>query len=144
MSPRLTALIAAAAVTVVAVAGSVGTAPAGTAPGVTAEQIAAGLVANDAALRAAIDAWRADEDPPSAEPPAEVMGGSKYLQETIRTLVRRRSFARNVRDRLPARLEGQVRSLIVAQRDLVRLSNGWPPHEVETGKPEPLANLSGY
>ncbi len=64
----------------------------------SAEQLAAELVANDTALRAAIDAWRADEDPPSAEPPAEVMDGSRYLQETVRTLARRRGLARNVLD----------------------------------------------
>jgi membrane-bound lytic murein transglycosylase B len=145
MSPGLKPLIAAAAVTMVVAAGCVGTAPGGAAArAVSAEQIAAGLVANDAALRAAIDAWRADEDPPSADPPAEVMDASRYLQKTIRTLVRKRSLARNVRDRLPSRLEGQLQSLIVAQRDLVKLSNGWPPHEVETGKPEPLANLWSY
>jgi membrane-bound lytic murein transglycosylase B len=144
MRTRLGALIAAAAVVAVGLAGGGSSTVDAAARGANAQQLTAEIVANDAALRAAIDAWRADEDPPSAEPPAEVMEGSRYLQETVRALVRKRSLARNVLGRLPAKLSSQIRSLTVAQRDLVKLSNGWPPHDVETGKPEPLANLSGY
>jgi membrane-bound lytic murein transglycosylase B len=144
MRTRLGALIAAAAVVAIGSAGAGSPSVDAAGRGASAEQLAADLVANDAALRAAIDAWRADEDPPSVEPPAEVMDGSRYLQETIRTLVRRRGLARNVLKQLPARLSAQIRKLTRAQRDLVQLSSGWPPHNVETGKPEPLANLSGY
>jgi membrane-bound lytic murein transglycosylase B len=144
VTPRRTALIAAGAVALIAL-GAAGSAPAGTAArGADAEELAAGLAANDAALRDAIDAWRAGEDPPSAEPPAEVMDMSKYLQETVRTLARRRGLARNALAKLPAQLSSQIRKLTLAQRDLIQLSSGWPPHKVKTGKPEPLANLSGY
>jgi membrane-bound lytic murein transglycosylase B len=112
--------------------------------GATAEELVAGLAANDAALREAIDAWRTEEDPPSSEPPPVVMDGARYLQETVRTLARRRSLARTVIAKLPAQLGGQIRKLTLAQRDLIKLSSGWPPHDVDTGKPEPLANLSSY
>ena len=144
MRTRLAALIAAAATVAIGVAGGGSASVDPAVRGASAEQLAADIAANDAALRAAIDAWRAEEDPPSSEPPREVMDGSRYLQEAVRTLVRRRSLARNVLRQLPAKLSSQIRSLIVAQRDLVKLSNGWPPHDVETGKPEPLANLTGY
>ena len=144
MRSLLVALIAAAAPLGAGLAGGGPSTVDAASRGASAQQLAAEIVANDTALRAAIDAWRAEEDPPSAEPPAEVMDGSRYLQETVRTLVRKRSLARNVLDRLPPRLSGQIRKMTLAQRDLVRLSSGWPSHNVETGKPEPLANLSSY
>jgi membrane-bound lytic murein transglycosylase B len=156
MQPGILALIAAAAVAVGALGGSHGptstaggvergaSAEAPVARGATAEELVAGLAANDTALRDAIDAWRAEEDPPSSEPPSAVMDGARYLQETVRTLARRPGLARDVIAKLPAQLAGQIRKLTLAQRDLIKLSSGWPAHDVETGNPEPLANLSSY
>jgi membrane-bound lytic murein transglycosylase B len=112
--------------------------------GANGEELAAALAANDEALRAAIDAWRAEEDPPSAEPPAEVMDGAKYLNKAVRKLAKKQTLARSTVRELPSGMAAQIRSLIAAQRDLFKLSAGWPPHKVETGNPEPLRNLSGY
>ena len=112
--------------------------------GASGEELAARLAANDAALHAAIDAWRAEEDPPSAEPPADVMTGAKYVNRTVRKLAKRKTLARNTFRALPSGLAGQLRKLTASQRDLFKLAAGWPPHKIETGEPEPLADLSSY
>ena len=112
--------------------------------GAAAQKLAAAIEANDEALRAAIDAWRAEEDPPSSEPPQEVMSRARELQKNIRTLARRAGLASNTVGRLPARLAGQVRKLVAAQRDLIKLASGWPAHDIDTGSPEPLRNLTSY
>jgi membrane-bound lytic murein transglycosylase B len=112
--------------------------------GANGEELAAALAANDEALRAAIDAWRNEEDPPSAEPPPEVMDAARYLNKTVRKLAKKQTLARSTVRELPSGMAAQIRSLIAAQRDLFKLSAGWPPHKVETGDPEPLRNLSGY
>jgi membrane-bound lytic murein transglycosylase B len=138
----LIAVGAAVAVSLVAGGSSPGSA---TGPRATsAEELSARVAANDAALRAAIDAWRAGDDPPKAPPPREVMVSSRYLQEAVRSLARHRRLARNTIELLPRALASDVRVLTGAARDLRALSSGWPPHKVKTGKPPPLAKLAGY
>ena len=143
---RIALLVAAGAVALALVAQDAATtATATSAPrGASAEKLAAELDANDAALRDAIDAWREGLDPPSSEPPVEVMDLSKNLQKAVRRLARKQSLARNTLRRLPSKMASGLRKLVAAQRDLIKLSVGWPPHKIETGKPEPLADLSKY
>src|SRR5215207_1512204 len=68
------ALASAAATAVLATAGC------GGADADEPDDVAAQLSASDAALRQAIDAWRASGDPPSAPPPPEVFTQSSVLQ----------------------------------------------------------------
>ena len=119
------------------------------APGVVpraagAEQLAAELSAHDAALRAAIDSWRADADPLSQPPPAELTAEAGYLQATVRSLAGRPRLARSTIELLSAPLAGEIRELTAAARDLHRLSAGWPPHHVKSGDPKPLSELEKY
>jgi membrane-bound lytic murein transglycosylase B len=72
------------------------------------------------------------------------MQRARDLQKDVRTLARKRTLARNTVRRLPQKLAGQVRKLIAAQRDLIKLASGWPAHDIDTGNPEPLRNLTGY
>jgi membrane-bound lytic murein transglycosylase B len=109
-----------------------------------AEELSAQLAANDVALRAAIDAWRAGGDPPEAPPPKEAMESARYLQSAVRSLADHRNLARNTIALLPDPLASDIRLLTGAARDLRKLSAGWPPHNVKTGKPRPLAELAGY
>jgi membrane-bound lytic murein transglycosylase B len=109
-----------------------------------AEELSAQLAANDVALREAIDAWRAGGDPPRAPPPKEVMESARYLQSAVRSLADRKNLARNTIALLPDPLASDIRLLTGAARDLRKLSAGWPPHNVKTGQPRPLAELAGH
>jgi membrane-bound lytic murein transglycosylase B len=109
-----------------------------------AEELSAQLAANDLALRQAIDAWRAGDDPPKAPPPKEVMKSARYLQSVVRSLAAHKNLARNTVDLLPHPLASDIRVLTAAARDLRKLSAGWPPHNVRTGRPRPLAELARY
>jgi membrane-bound lytic murein transglycosylase B len=110
----------------------------------SAEELSAKLSANDLALRQAIDAWRAGGDPPKAPPPKEVMGPARFLQDSVRSLADHKNLARNTIALLPHPLASDIRALTGAARDLRKLSAGWPPHYVRTGRPRPLAELVGY
>jgi membrane-bound lytic murein transglycosylase B len=106
--------------------------------------LSARISANDAALRRGIDAWRADGQLPSGVPPGDVVLHARYVQRAVRLLANRRRLAAATLRRLPPALARQIRELILAARDLRRLSAGWPSHEVRTGSPRPLAELLGY
>jgi len=118
--------------------------PAAAARSASAAELSAALSANNLALRAAIDTWRAEGDPPTAPPPQEVMSSARYLQDTVRDLASRKNLARTTVELLDNPLAGEIRELVRAAVDLRRLSSGWPSHHVETGNPRPLAELEGY
>jgi len=143
---RVVALIAAGVLVALALADGDGSSSGSAAePRATqAEDLSAQLSANDLALREAIDAWRADGDPPKAPPPEEVMRSARFLQSAVRTLAVHRKLARNTVELLPSALASDVRELTAAAKDLHKLSSGWPPHNVKTGKPRPLAELTRY
>ena len=109
-----------------------------------AEELSAQLSANDLALRQAIDAWRAGGNPPTTQPPREVMASARYLQSEVRSLARHPNLARNTIALLPPPLGSEIRELTGAAHELRRLSSGWPPHDVRTGRPRPLAELMRY
>jgi hypothetical protein len=106
--------------------------------------LSARISANDVALRRGIDAWRAYGPPPSGAPPAEVVLHARYVQRAVRLLANRRRLAAVTLRRLPPALARQIRELILAARELRRVSAGWPSREVRTGPPRPLAELLGY
>jgi membrane-bound lytic murein transglycosylase B len=110
----------------------------------SAEELSAQLASNDFAMRQAIDAWRAGGDPPKTPPPREVMASARYLQGAVRSLARHENLARSTIELLPRPVASDVRLLTGAAVDLHKLSAGWPPHKVKTGKPRPLAELVRY
>src|SRR5262245_66456455 len=54
------------------------------------------LSENDAALRSAIDGWRAGGDPPTAPPPREVLDRARDLQSLTAKLAARPNLAQRV------------------------------------------------
>jgi membrane-bound lytic murein transglycosylase B len=110
----------------------------------TPQSVAGQLSQDDAALRSAIDAWRAGGDPPSAPPTSDVMTRAQQLQENVRYLTGHPNLTAQVRPMLPARLAGEIGRLTRAQRDLVRLSTGGPHRKLRVGAPASLADLLGF
>ncbi len=108
------------------------------------QELSTDLTENDAALRTAIDAWRADGDPPSGPPPQEVLDRALFLQESIRVLARRPGLYTETIALLPARLARHVRDFTAAARKLRKLSHGSGTVEVRTGEPPPLADLVAF
>jgi hypothetical protein len=88
------------------------------------QAVADQLSQTDAALRAAIDGWRAGEDPPSSVPPQEVLDQAEALQADARYLAAHANLTARVIPLLPGQLAAGVRRLTTAQRDLLRLSRG--------------------
>ncbi|MGH2957491.1 MAG: transglycosylase SLT domain-containing protein [Solirubrobacterales bacterium] len=109
----------------------------------TPQELATQLTTNDAALRTAIDAWRAGGDPPSEPPPEEAMGAAGLLQEKVRFLAKHPRVAEQTIRLLPGALAAQVRHLIVAARKLNKLSGG-KHRKLKTGEPPPVSELVGY
>jgi soluble lytic murein transglycosylase-like protein len=110
--------------------------------GATSQQHADELTANDAELRAAVDAWWEEAgNPPAGQAPDEVMQPALLLQERVRFLAKRRGLAEATLDLLPGRLRAQLRQLLAAARKLGKLHGSGPPLKLRTGKPEPLGML---
>jgi Transglycosylase SLT domain len=140
---RLTALAVAgfAAVGLVACGnGDSTTAQAATAP----EELSAQLIANDVAMREAIDAWRSNGDPPSEPPPEEVAAPARFLEDVARTLASRPNLAVGTLALLPPALASQVRELTRAARSLRKLAGGAKPRKLKTAPPKPLDDLVGF
>ena len=108
------------------------------------QDVAAQLVQTDAALRAAIDSWRAGEDPPSAAPPQDVLDQADALQEDVRYLGQHANLTAQVLPLLRGTLAAQVRRLTTAQRDLLRLSHGAKHRKLKVGAPPPLSDLIAF
>jgi hypothetical protein len=108
------------------------------------QDLASQLSANDAALRSAIDSWRAAADPPSTPPPEAATDKAEYLQDQVRSLARHPNLAAAVVPLLPAGLARELRQLTAASHDLQRLSSGTPPRRLKTGPPPPLSDLVGF
>jgi len=108
------------------------------------DDVAAQLSASDAALRQAIDSWRASEDPPSAPPTAEVLAEASTLQDQVRFLAGHPNLTSQVMPLLATRLAAEFRHLIAARRDLLRLSKGTPNVKLKLGQRPPLSELAGH
>ncbi len=107
------------------------------------QDVADQLVQTDAALRAAIDGWRAGGDPPSGEPPQEVFDQAEAVEEDSLYLAKHPNLTSNVLPLLPAGLRAEMRRLVAAKRDLLRLSGGGG-RKLKEGAPAPLADLVGF
>jgi soluble lytic murein transglycosylase-like protein len=108
------------------------------------QDVADQLAQNDAALRSAIDAWRAGGDPPSSQPPDEVVARSEYLEDQGRFLASHPNLAADVIPLLPGALAAEVRQLTGASHDLQRLGAETPNKKLKTALPPPLADLESF
>jgi membrane-bound lytic murein transglycosylase B len=108
------------------------------------QDLATQLSDNDAALRSAIDDWRAGGDPPTAPPPQEVLDRAAELQSEARNLAAHPNLADRVVPMLPRTLGIELSRLTTAQRDLLRLSRGARHRKLKVGAPPPLADLIGF
>lgn len=126
--------------------GDDGPGPATTAMAATPQGLATQLTANDAALRAAIDAWRAGGDPPSQPPPAEALAGARFLQDKVRFLAKHPGLAERTIRLLPGTLAAHVRHLTAAARKLHKLhkQSGGKRRKLKIGEPPPISELVGY
>ena len=109
------------------------------------QELATQLSANDEALRRGIDEWIATSgDPPALPPPDAVIASSRFLQEQVRFLAKRRGFASETIAALPPDLGGTVAQLVAAARKLARLSAGARSRKLKVGEPEPLSQLVSH
>jgi membrane-bound lytic murein transglycosylase B len=108
------------------------------------QDVGSRLSQTDAALRSAIDDWRAGGDPPASAPPQAVLDQAEALQADARYLTAHSNLAERVLPLLPARLASQLRRLTTAQSDLLRLSKGARQRHLKVGSPPPLADLVAF
>jgi Transglycosylase SLT domain len=108
------------------------------------QDLATQLSENDAALRSAIDSWRAGGDPPTAPPPPEVLAAAGDLQSLARSLAAHPNLSERVIPLLPRPLGLELSRLTTAQRDLLRLSKGARQRHLKVGAPPPLADLIDF
>ena len=108
------------------------------------QRVADQLSRTDAALRRAIDGWRAGGDPPSSAPPQEVLDQAAALQADARFLAEHRSLSAQVAPLLPGPLAAQLRRLTRAETDLLRLSRGAKHGRLTVGPPAPLSDLVAF
>ena len=125
----------------IAAAGLIGC---GGADAATPHQVADEIAQNDAALRQAIDSWRAAGDPPSTSPPAEVVDRAADLQDEIELLGDHPNLAGQVLQLLSDPLRSEVRRLYAARRALLRLSAGSKHKKLKLGTRPPLSDLVGF
>jgi membrane-bound lytic murein transglycosylase B len=124
--------------------GAVGLIGCGGADAATSQQVADVIAQNDAALRQAIDDWRAGEDPPSSTPPTEVIDRAADLQDEIDLLADHPNLTAQVLPLLGGTLRFEVRRLYRARRALNRLAAGTPDKKLKLGQRPPLADLVGF
>jgi soluble lytic murein transglycosylase-like protein len=108
------------------------------------QRLADAIEQNDAALRQAIDDWRADGDPPSTPAPSGVRAGAAQLQEEIDALGDHPALAARVIPTLDAPVNDEVRRLYTARRALIRLSAGAGHIQLRLGPRAPLADLVSF
>jgi membrane-bound lytic murein transglycosylase B len=108
----------------------------------TPQQLADQLEANDAALRIAIDAWRANGDPPTTQAPPDVMDLALARQGTVRFLAKHANLADATIALLPGSLASELRELTAAARKLHSL--GGAKRKLKTGEPPPLSALLSH
>jgi membrane-bound lytic murein transglycosylase B len=108
------------------------------------QQVADEITQNDAALRQAIDSWRASGDPPASAPPAEVVDGAAVLQDQIAQLGDHPNLASRVLPLLSGSVRGEIRRLYAARRALLRLSAGSKHKKLKLGQRPPLSELVAF
>jgi Transglycosylase SLT domain len=108
------------------------------------QRVADQIEQNDAALRQAIDAWRAAGDPPSSVPPADVATQAGELQDLVAFLGDHPNLAARAIPLLGGSLRGEIARLYAARRALLRLSAGSRHKKLKLGQRPPLADLVGF
>jgi membrane-bound lytic murein transglycosylase B len=108
------------------------------------QQVADQIKQNDAALRQAIDSWRATGDPPASAPPSDVAERAAVLQDQIALLGAHPNLASRVLPLLDGSLRSEIGRLFAARRALLRLSAGSEHKKLKLGQRPPLAELVGF
>jgi membrane-bound lytic murein transglycosylase B len=116
----------------------------GDAEATSPQRVADQISQNDAALREAIDSWRATADPPSSTAPAEVVDRSAALQDQVALLGDHPNLTDRVIPLLGGSLRSEIRRLYAARRALLRLSAGSKHKKLKLGQRPPLADLVAF
>ena len=101
------------------------------------------LVTTTQSLNTEIDAWRTAGTTAGA-PPQAVTLYALYQQRLLLRLTRDRPLARAVLSRLPATLAGRTRDVVIAKRELARITPRSPLRRLRTGAPLPPGQLRAY
>jgi membrane-bound lytic murein transglycosylase B len=104
------------------------------------QRLAAALTQTTSALDDAIGRWRRA----GGRPPDDVVLNALYQQRIYRLLVREEKRARLTLAQLPSSLAGVSRDLVLAQRELYRLTPGIPARTIKTGAAAPAPLLLAY
>jgi membrane-bound lytic murein transglycosylase B len=128
------ALVAAAALPIAGCGGASAASP---------QDVADQLAQTDAALRAAIDDWRAGGDPPTVQPSQETFDQAEAVEDDSLYLAKHPNLTARVLPLLPSGLRGETRRLVAAKRDLLRLSGG-RTRKLREAEPAPLADLIAF
>jgi soluble lytic murein transglycosylase-like protein len=104
------------------------------------QTLAATLTQTTSALDDAIQQWRGA----GGRPPDDVVLYALYQQRIYRLLVRDERLARLTLARLPRSLVGVSRDLLLAQRELYRLTPGIPTHTIKVGSAASAPVLLAY
>jgi soluble lytic murein transglycosylase-like protein len=116
----------------------------GDASATSPQRVADEITQNDAALRQAINSWRAAGDPPSSPPPSDVVDRSAELEDQVDILGDHPNLAAQVLPLLSDSLRGEIRRLYAARRALLRLSAGSKHKKLKLGQRPPLADLVAF
>jgi membrane-bound lytic murein transglycosylase B len=106
----------------------------------TPTPVARALTEADANLRSAVRAWA----PKSSAPPASALRYALYEQRMYRLLARDEKLAAATLPLLAPTLRRVSRDLVVAHRELYRLTPPLPAHAIRVGPAAPAASLLGY
>ncbi len=104
------------------------------------QQLAAALVKTTSSLHDAIGRWRRA----GGRPPDDVVLYALYQQRLYRLLARDERLARVTLARLPRDVAAVGRDLVIAQRELYRLTPGIPTHTIKVGTPPPARLLLAH
>jgi soluble lytic murein transglycosylase-like protein len=104
------------------------------------QQLAAALTQTTSALDEALSRWLRD----GGRPPDDVVLYALYQQRIYRLLIRDERLARLTLARLPRSLVGVSRDLVLAQRELYRLTPGIPTRTIKVGPAAPAPVLLAY
>src|SRR3982750_807110 len=103
--------------------------------------VARSVVETSVRVRTGIDAWRASGAP---RVPADLTLEALYQQRLMRLLSRDSALANKAIPLLPERLAPFVRDVVVAHRELVRITPSLRVRSIRVGPAAPASRLLGY
>jgi membrane-bound lytic murein transglycosylase B len=106
--------------------------------------MAAALERTAAGLDEAVDRWRDDGDPGIGGPPREVLLHALYQQRLLRTLARRPAQTSAVLKRLPRALAAEVQDVVIARREVERITPLAMRGRLRIGPPAPADDLRAH